>query len=89
MSESESLLIIGYFEREQMKKKLDSKEEKNLLFTAKECILTHLLLSLAYDDSSEPKLGAATFFNSSSWLITSDESALYNVHFNDSSNHGK
>jgi hypothetical protein len=72
MSESGSLPIIGYFEREQITKKLDSKEVKNPLLTAKERVLTHLLISLAYDDSSEPKLGAAIFFHSSSWLITSD-----------------
>jgi hypothetical protein len=57
MSESESLPIIGYFERG----KINSKEEKNLLFTAKERVLIYLLISLAYDDSSEPKLGAAIF----------------------------
>jgi hypothetical protein len=76
MSESESLAIIGYFEREQMKKKLDSKEKKYPLFRTNELVLTHSFISLACDDSSEPKLGAVNFFHSSSWLITSDESTL-------------
>jgi len=70
-------------------KEPDSKEKKHPLFRSKERVMTHFLMSFASDDSSEPNLGAAKFFHSSFWLITSDESTLYTVHFNDSSNHGK
>jgi hypothetical protein len=45
MSESEGLTIIGYFVREQMKNKLDSKQEKYPLFTAKERVETLFLIT--------------------------------------------